>query len=122
MKNAFSRIGQTCVFGVLMAGAMFAGSVERVTVTLPHAVTVGATTLPSGEYTLSAIEMGDGNDYFVIRSGNGPAVTLPAQKIDAAEIADKSQFTLQKDGDLWRLDKLFVHGNDNTGYRLIDQK
>jgi hypothetical protein len=122
MKNAFSRIGQTCVFGVLMAGAMFAASVERVTVTLPHAVTVGATTLPSGEYTLSAIDMGDGNDYFVIRSEHGPAVTLPAQKIDAAEITDKTRITIQKDGDLWRLDKLFVHGDENSGFQLVDQK
>jgi len=122
MKNAFSRIGQTCVFGVLMAGAVFAGSVERVTVNLPHAVTVGATTLPSGEYTLSAIEMSDGNEYFVIRSEHGPAVTLPAQKIDASETADKTRVTIQKDGDLWRLDKIFVHGNDNSGYQLIDQK
>jgi hypothetical protein len=122
MKNAFSRIGQTCVFGVLMAGAMFAGSVNRVTVTLPHAVTVGATTLPSGEYTLSAIDMGDGNEYFVIRSGNTPAITLPAQKIDASEAAGKTQVTLQKDGDLWHLDKVFVHGSDNSGYQFLDQK
>jgi hypothetical protein len=122
MKNAFSRIGQTCVFGVLMASAAFAGSVNQVTVTLPHAVTVGATTLPSGEYTLSAIDMGDGNEYFVIRSGHSPAVTLAAQKIDASEVAGKTEVTLQKDGDLWRLDKVFVHGTDNSGYQFLDQK
>jgi len=122
MKNAFSRIGQTCVFGVLMAGAMFAASVDRVTVTLPHAVTVGATTLPSGDYTLSAIDMGDGTEYFVMRSEHGTAVTLPAYRIDAAEAAGKTQVTLQKDGDLWRLDKLFVHGDDNSGYQFLDQK
>jgi hypothetical protein len=122
MKNAFSRIGQTCVFGVLMAGAMFAGSVSRVTVNLPHAVTVGAATLPSGEYTLSAIDMGDGVEYFVMRSEHGPAVTLSAQRIDASEAAGKTQITLQRDGDSWRLDRLFVHGSDNSGYQFVDQK
>jgi hypothetical protein len=122
MKSAFSRIGQTCVFGVLLAGAMFAGSVNRVTVTLPHAVTVGATTLPSGEYTLSAIDMGDGNEYFVIRSENTPAVTLSAQRIDAAGATGKTQVTIQKDGDSWHLDKLFVHGSDNSGFQFLDQK
>jgi hypothetical protein len=122
MKNAFSRIGQTCVFGVLMAGAMFAASVNRVTVNLPHAVTVGATTLPSGEYTLSSIDMGDGVEYFVMRSEHTPALTLSAVKIDAAEAEGKTQVTIQKDGDLWRLDKLFVHGSDNSGYQFIDQK
>ncbi len=122
MKNAFSRIGQTCVFGVLMASAAFAGSVDRVTVTLPHAVTVGATTLPSGEYTLSAIDMGDGNEYFVMRSEHSATITLPAQKIDAAESAGKTEVTIQKDGDSWRLDKVFVHGSDNSGYQFLDQK
>lgn len=121
MKNAFSRIGQTCVFGVLMAGAMFAASVDRVTVNLPHAVTVGATTLPSGPYTLSAIDMGDGSEYFVMRSERGLAITLPAMKIDPAEAAGRTQVMLQKDGDLWRLDKLFVHGDANA-YQFFDQK
>jgi hypothetical protein len=122
MKNAFSRIGQTCVFGVLMASAMFATSVDRVTVTLPHAVTVGTTTLPRGEYTLSAIDMGDGTEYFLMRSEHMPTVTLPAYRIDPSEASGKTQVTLQKDGDLWRLDKLFVHGSDNSGYQFIDQK
>lgn len=121
MKNAFSRIGQTCVFGVLMASAMFAASVDRVTVTLPHAVTVGATTLPSGTYNLSAIDMGDGSEYFVMRSEHGLAVTLSAMKIDPSEAAGKTQITIQKDGDLWHLDKLFVHG-DNNAYQFFDQK
>lgn len=120
MKNAFSRIGQTCAFGVLMAGAMLAGSIDRVTVNLPHAVTVGATTLPSGEYTLSTVDMSDGNEYFVMRSGNGAAVALAAQKIDATEAGGKTQVTFQRDGDSWHLDKLFVAGNSN-GYQFIGQ-
>jgi hypothetical protein len=121
MKNAFSRIGQTCAFGVLMAGAMLAGSIDPVTVTLPHAVTVGSTTLPEGQYTLSAIDMNDGNEYFVMRSAHGPAIALSAQRIDGQDKASKTQVTLEKDGDSWRLGKLFIQGNNN-GFQFFDQK
>ena len=121
MKNAFSRIGQTCVFGVLMASAMFAASVDRVTVTLPHAVTVGATTLPSGNIICRQSTWAMEAEYFVMRSEHGLAVTLSAMKIDPSEAAGKTQITIQKDGDLWHLDKLFVHG-DNNAYQFFDQK
>jgi hypothetical protein len=117
MKNAFSRIGQTCVFGVLMAGAMLAASIGRVTVTLPQAVAVGSTTLPSGEYTLSPVDMSDDNEYFVIRSEHGPAISLTARKIDAQETGGKTEVTLQKEGDTWHLDKLFVLGS-SVGYQF----
>lgn len=121
MKNAFSRIGQTCAFGVLVAGAMLAGSIDRVRITLPQAVTVGSTTLPSGDYTLSPVEMGDGNEYFVIRSEHGTAISLTAQKIDVEETGGKAQVTLQKEGDSWHLDKLFVPGS-SVGYQFVDRK
>jgi hypothetical protein len=120
MKNAFSRIGSTCVLGVLIAGTIFAGSVDKVTVTLPHAVTVGATTLPSGEYTFTSVDMNDGNAYFVMRSDRGEAIALSAQKIDP-QTSDKSEVTLQKDGDAWHLDKIFIAGSA-TGFQFADQK
>jgi hypothetical protein len=92
MKNAFVRLGGTCVSGLtavvivsgLMAGGLFAGQPNRVNVTLPHAVTVGSTTLPSGTYSISSLEMSDG-EYFVIRGEGTPAVTLPATKIDSEQ-------------------------------------
>ena len=74
------------------------------------------------EYTLSAIDMGDGNEYFVMRSEHGPTVALSAQRIDAAEAAGRTEVTIQKDGDSWHLDKVFVHGSDNSGYQFLDQK
>jgi|GEM_PF-3209742 len=128
MKNAFSRIGQTCVStltkgaiaGVLLAGGVFAASIHPVTVTLPHAVTVGATTLPSGEYTLSSVDMNDSSTFFVLRSVNGAAVTLQARKIDPPA-SDKTSVTFQKDGDAWHLGTLFIRG-DASGYQFTDRK
>jgi len=123
MKNAFSRIGRTCaqvaMAGGLMAGVMFAGEVNPVTVTLPHAVTVGSTTLPSGDYTISSVDMADG-ELFVVRSANNPTVSLLAEKIGSPD-QNKTEVVFTKDGDNWHFDKLFLQG-DETGYQFINVK
>jgi hypothetical protein len=115
MKNAFSRMGLTCASllagGVLMAGAMTAAQMNEVTVTLPHAVTVGSTTLPVGEYKITNFEMG-GQDYFVVRGEHGPTVTLSSERILGD--TDKTQVVLSKDGDQWHFDKLMVAGEGAT--------
>ena len=99
-----------------MGSAMFAAS-NSVTVTLPHAVTVGSTTLPSGQYTMSPIEMVDGNEYFVVRGGKTPAVTLQAQRIDPSNDST-THVVLSRDGDNWRFGKLFVEG-ESAGYEFV---
>jgi len=123
MKNAFSRIGRTCarvaMAGGLMVGVMLAGEVNPVTVTLPHAVTVGSTTLPSGEYTISSVDMADG-ELFVVRSANGATVSLLSEKIEAPD-QDKTKVVFTKDGDNWHFDKLFIQG-DETGYQFVNVK
>ncbi len=130
MKNAFSRMGQTCastilkgaIAGGLAAGALFAASISPVKVMLPEAVTVGSTTLPSGEYTISSVDLNDGNSWFVVRSERGQAITtLHAQRINPSASSDKTQVTLEKDGDAWRFDKLFIRG-DKSGYQFTDWK
>ena len=120
MKNAFSRIGYTCVFGFAIAGAMLAAPIHSVNLTLPHAVTVGSTTLPEGQVTVSTVEMNDGNGYLVVRSESGMAVTLPAQKVDFVE-PGKTQITLQKDGNSWHFGKLSING-DTAGYQFTDER
>jgi hypothetical protein len=100
--------------GVLLAGSLFAG--QTINVTLPHAVTVGSTTLPSGQYTLTTMEMSDGNEYFVVRGQNAPALTLQAQKIDADE-ADRTRVVFTRDGDTWHFDKLYIEG-DSSAYEF----
>jgi hypothetical protein len=124
MKNVFARIGRTCaqvaMAGGLMAGVMLAGEVNQVTVTLPHEVTVGATTLPSGQYTISTVDMAGGDELFVVRSAGGPTVSLLAEKIDAQD-HDGSQVVFSKDGDSWHFDKLFIQGDD-TGYQFVNVK
>jgi hypothetical protein len=119
MKNAFSRLGRTCA-SLLFGGALIATSLlaapNTITLSLPHAVTVGSTTLPAGQYTMSPVEMNDGNQYFVVRGDKTPTVTLMSQRVDTGE-TNKTQVTLSKDGDTWHFDKLLVEG-DTIGYEF----
>jgi hypothetical protein len=100
-----------------MACALFAAAPNTVTLTLPHSVTVGSTTLPSGQYTISGVEMSDGNEYFVVRSAKTAPVTLSAQRIDASD-SSKTHVVLSRDGEAWHFEKLFLEG-DGTGYEFV---
>ena len=105
--------------GGLMTGALLAGNTNLITVTLPYAVTAGATTLPSGHYTISAMDMGGGDDMLVIRTENGHvAATLQARRNFRSSPTEKSQVILSKDGDNWNLDKVFVEG-DGVSYEIV---
>ncbi len=117
MKNAFARFGKTLgslvVVGGLMTCGLFAGTTALVTVNLPHAVTVGSTTLPSGHYTISAVDMASGDDVLILRADKGnTTVTLQAQKSTLASNSDKTQVFVTRDGDTWNLDKMVIEGTD----------
>ncbi|MCU1330806.1 MAG: hypothetical protein JWN34_6176 [Bryobacterales bacterium] len=121
MNNAILRFGKTCVSmlvsGGLLAGGLFAAPNNNiVTVTLPHAVTVGSTTLPVGEYTVSSVNIGNTRDLFVIRGESGSTLaTLHAQRVLLSNQSDKTQVVLSKDGDNWNFDKLVIQG-DGVSY------
>ncbi len=124
--NALMRFGRTCVStviaGAVMAGGLLAGSLNPVKVTLPHAVTVGSTTLPTGDYTITTVSMSDGEQYFVVRGEKGPIATLPAMRIDASEQeSSKTSVIFTQDGDQWKFDRLFIQGED-TGYQFVNSK
>ncbi len=117
MKNAFTRFGKSfvslLVVGGVMTAGLFAGTTAVATVTLPHAVTVGNTTLPSGHYTISSVDMASGDDVFIIRADKGNAVAaLQAQKVTLPTQAEKTQITVSKDGATWSLDKMVIEGAD----------
>jgi hypothetical protein len=114
MNKLFSRIIMT---GIVAAGAMFAASFEEITVTLPHAVTVGSTTLQTGTYTLSPMEMSDGGEYFIVRGANTSPVVIPVQKSESLAAAKKTELTLSDTTTGWHLDKLTIQG-ETTSYEL----
>jgi hypothetical protein len=103
---------------VLMAGAMFAGPINEVKVTLPHPVTVGAVTLPEGQYTISNFEMG-GEEMFLVRGDHTPVITLLSSRTDSD--TEKTELTLSKDGDQWHFDKLTVEGQPQA-FQFLNAK
>ena len=103
---------------VLMAGAMFAGQINEVKVTLPHPVTVGTITLPVGQYTISNFEMG-GEEMFIVRGDHTPVVTLTSSRAEGD--SDKTELTLSKDGDQWHFDKLTVAG-ESQAFQFLNTK
>jgi hypothetical protein len=113
MNKLFSRIA---ISGILAAAAMFAAQINDLRVTLPHPVTVGSTTLPVGSYTITPVEMSNGDEFFVVRGEKTSPVTLPAQRIDGAASA-KTQLTFSEDGNTWRFDRLSIAG-DSTAYEF----
>jgi hypothetical protein len=120
MKNAFMRFGLACVPVAMLTGLAIAGQVNRITVTLPHAVTVGSVTLPIGEYTISSLEMSDGEKYFIVRGAHTPVVTLQGQKADATtSTSNATQVVFSKDGDEWHFEKLFARG---FSYQFVNAK
>lgn len=104
--------------GVLMTGALFAAQMNEVKVTLPHPVTVGAITLPEGQYTISSIEMGT-EEMFLVRGNHTPVITLLSSRVDGD--TDKTQLTLTKDGDQWHFDKLSVEGQSQA-FQFLNTK
>jgi hypothetical protein len=114
MKNLISRIA---FGGILAAASMFAAQIGDLKVTLPHSVTVGSTTLPSGTYTISAVEMAAGDEYFVVRGEKTTPVVLPAMKAENDTTAEKTAITFAHDGDTWRFEKISIAG-ESTSYEF----
>jgi hypothetical protein len=116
MTNFLSRIA---IGGLLAAGSIFAAQINDLKVTLPHDVTVGSVTLPSGTYTISPMEVGDGTEYFVVRGSKTGPVVLPVQRTEG-DVAAKTAVTLTENGSQWHFDKLSIQG-ESSGYEFVAQ-
>lgn len=120
------RMSSKCVLtlatAALMAGVLFAAPINEVKFSLPHAVSVGSTTLPVGAYTITSFEMGE-EEVFIVRGEHTPAVTLISERVDSGsdKAADKTHVTLSKDGDIWHFEKLTVEG-EASAYQFLNAK
>jgi hypothetical protein len=116
MTSFLSRIA---IGGILAAGAIFAAQINDLKVTLPHDVTVGSVTLPSGTYTISPMEGVDGTEYFVVRGSKTSPVVLPAQRTEG-DVAAKTSVTLTETGNQWHFGKLLIEG-ETSGYEFASR-
>jgi hypothetical protein len=76
LRNAGTKIAAAMIGTGLAASAAFAGlNGNTVNVTLSDPVVVGSTTLPSGDYTVSEVQLG-AESVFVFRNDNGEAAAV----------------------------------------------
>ena len=119
--NAFKTLGTKFAAAIiatgLVAGAAFAGTGAVVTVTLPQAVTLGSSTLASGEYKVTEFTMADGSSMFVFRSDKGEATSAMAMKNADPAVDQKTEVVLSNSGGTLHLDKMFIEGQA-TGYQF----
>ena len=109
------------IAGGLAVSGLWAAEPSPIVVTLPHAVTIGNTVLPSGEYTISPIDVANGDEYFVVRSAHSSPVTLQAQKVPVSDESLATQLVFTREGDTWHFDKMIVEGQ-GSGYQFVNVK
>ena len=119
--NAFKTLGTKFAAAIiatsLVAGAAFAAAGSVVTVTLPQAVTLGNSTLASGEYKVTEFSMADGSSMFVFRSEKGETTSAMAMKNADPGFDQKTAVVLSNAGGTLHLDKMFIEGQA-TGYQF----
>jgi hypothetical protein len=120
LKNIGTKLAAAVVATGLIAGAAFgAGSV--VTVNLPEAVSVGNTTLASGQYTITEFSVASGRSLFVFRSDKGETASIMGSRTADAPDAQKTAVVFSNEGGTLRADKLFIEG-EQTGIQFADSK
>jgi hypothetical protein len=119
MKNAFLRIGYTCASLLVAGGFMIAVTPANAEmhdlayVTLSQPVTVGTTTLPGGQYTISS----EGDNVFLIHSDKGNNALIYGRPVDINDAAKKTEVILKGDNEGMRLDQLRFQG-ESTAYEF----
>ncbi len=105
------------VLGVLSAGAW---ADDRVAVSLPYPVTIGAKTLPPGDYLIRSINPGSGGRVLGIFAGDerkheATVMTIPALDNRTPE---ETKVVLHRFGDEYYFDKIWIQGKD-YGYEFV---
>ena len=119
LKSIATKVVTTMIATGLIAGAAFAA--DSVTVTLPQAVSVGNTTLASGQYTITETTNSGGTSMFVFRSDKGETTSAIAERIAEPSSDQKTEVVLSHEGGTLHLDKMFIEG-DATGYQFASAK
>ncbi len=83
------------------------------------AIMVAGTELPAGDDTIQVRGISDGNVVLLVRSEFGPQAFVLTNRLngDAPHGNGEVQVTLQRRGDLYRLDHIWLP--DHTGYQVL---
>ena len=107
-------------FIAVVAAFPAAAQSNDLNVKLPYTVTVGAKTLPPGEYSIHTVETGIDSRILLFESDAGVTVAVPAMRITRAysERHGKTEVVLERHGDTYRLDKVWIQ-DQLSGYRFL---
>ena len=112
MKRTGFRV-LTSLIAVVMLGmpVIYAGSEEKVNATIPFDFIVGKTTLPAGQYTVSAL----GQRGLIVRSEDGKsAVIVLTMGVQAKSANNQPRLEFNRYGNTYFLSKVWS-GYDNEG-------
>ena len=121
LKSLATKLTIAVVATGLVAGAAFASAGSTVTVNLPEAVTVGSTSLASGQYTITEYSISSGRSLFVFRSDKGDTASVVGSKTADASDDQKTSVVLSKEGGTLHVDKMFIAG-DASGYQFAESR
>jgi hypothetical protein len=95
----------------LMALFAFAGSDDRLRVTLPHAIVVGGNHLAAGDYAIRTLDTGADSSVLVFESLQSHVhVAVITSRVPNAvfEPPAKTELVLERDGDTYRLEEIRI--------------
>jgi hypothetical protein len=102
-------------FGI---GAANAQPRTSITLTLPHTVTAGTTTLPAGEFTLTPLEDNGRETLFLLQSGTRSGLFLQlarAVELDNPQ-STPTEVVMRRVGDTFEIQSILISGK---GYRFL---
>ncbi len=120
LKNIGTKLAAAMIATGLIAGAAFAAD-STVKVTLPEAVSLGGTTLASGQYSITETTLVGGASIVVFRDEKGDTTTAVAQRTAEPGVDQKTEVVLSHAAGKLHLDKMFIEG-DSVGYQFADSK
>lgn len=121
MKTRFFQTAGVSLATVLGLGlATFSASAATldIRVNLPYEASVGSVTLPAGEYSIQTMNT-NGASALLFRTADGGSVAIATAQAIANNSSGQTRVELQKVGDKYQIDKIFVEGRA-TGFDLLN--
>jgi len=111
MKKQMSLLG----LGLLLVTALASAETVNMKVNIPFNFVVGGATLPSGEYTVQGLSLGNA---ISIRKSDQTATRLTlAIRCESSKTPEQSKLVFHKYGDRYFLAQIWMAG-DNSGHEL----
>ena len=111
MKKQLSLLG----LGLLLVTALAYAKTVNMKVNIPFNFVVGGATLPSGEYTVQGLSLGNA---ISIRKSDQTAKSLTlAIRCESSKTQEKSKLVFHRYGDRYFLAQIWMAG-DNSGHQL----